>query len=429
MRARRALTACVVALGLIAAACSDDGTGASPTSSEAPVPTIPDRGNVDGVLRLGYLLPVSGQSASVGPPMIKGIEMAVRDINAAGGVNGEALTLVGGDEGDDPSVAGVTVDRLLNGEKIDVLIGPASSTTALSVLGRTTAGGVLTCSPSNTALALEQFPDDGYYVRSAPSDRLQGVALAEVIAEGGYQTVALMSPNDDYGRGLSDVLVDQLRVNGIRVTINYAYDPNGTNFAPDVRRVLETDPEAIAVIGLPDTAGLVLRKLIDLGAGPDRLPTFVTDGLRVPNLYQHVDSTRPDATAGIRGTAVATAPTTFGSTFGDEFAAFAPGSPSTFASYAYDCAVILALAAQATRSDDGTLIRDEIVNVTRGGVPCRTYESCKRLLDLGRNIDYEGASGPLDFTDIGDPSRGTYDVFVYNPDGTDTTERQIQVGP
>ena len=66
-------------------------------------------------------------------------------------------------------------------------------------------------------LALEQFPDDGYYVRSAPSDRLQGVVLAEVIAEGGYQTVALMSPNDDYGRGLSDVLVDQLRVNGIRV--------------------------------------------------------------------------------------------------------------------------------------------------------------------------------------------------------------------
>ena len=107
-----------------------------------------------------------------------------------------------------------------------------------------------------------------------------------------------MSPNDDYGRGLSDVLVDQLRVNGIRVTINYAYDPNGTNFAPDVRRVLETDPEAIAVIGLPDTAGLVLRKLIDLGAGPDRLPTFVTDGLRVPNLYQQVDSTRPDVDRG-----------------------------------------------------------------------------------------------------------------------------------
>ena len=72
--------------------------------------------------------------------MIKGIEMAVRDINAAGGVNGEALTLVGGDEGDDPSVAGVTVDDLLNSEKIDVLIGPASSTTALSVLGRTSRG-------------------------------------------------------------------------------------------------------------------------------------------------------------------------------------------------------------------------------------------------------------------------------------------------
>ena len=430
MRLTRTVAALVVALGLFgAAACSDDGSSTSSTTSEAPEPTIPDRGNVDGALRIGYLLPTSGQSATVGPPMIKGIEMAVRDINAAGGVNGEQVTLVGGDEGDDPSVAGVTLDRLLNAEKIDVLIGPASSTTALRVLGRTTSAGVLTCSPSNTALALEQFPDDGYYVRTAPSDRLQGVALAEVIAEGGYRTIALMSPNDDYGRGLADVLVDQLRVQGIRVTISYLYDPSGTNFAPDVRKVLETNPESIAVIGLPDTAGLILRKLIDLGAGPDRMPTFVTDGLRVTNLYQSVDPTRPDATAGIRGTSVATVPEGATTDFATEFTAFAPGSPMTFAPYAYDCAVSLALAAQATRSDDSGLLRDEIINVTRGGVACRTYADCKRLLDLGRNIDYEGASGPLDLNDIGDPSRATYDVFVYNPDGTDTTERQVQVSP
>ena len=76
-----------------------------------------------------------------------------------------------------------------------------------------------------------------------------------MIAEGGYQTVALMSPNDDYGRGLADVLVDQLRENGIRVTISYLYDPNGTNFAPDVRQVLETDPESIAVIGASEQPG------------------------------------------------------------------------------------------------------------------------------------------------------------------------------
>jgi branched-chain amino acid transport system substrate-binding protein len=323
----------------------------------------------------------------------------------------------------------VGVDQLLNTEKVDTLIGPASSTTALSVLGRITGAGVLDCSPSSTALALEQFPDDGYYVRTAPSDRLQGVALGEVIAEGGYRTVAIMSPNDDYGQGMAEVLVDEMRVNGIRVTISYLYDANGTNFAPDVREVLETDPEAIAVVGLPDTGGLVLRKLVDLGAGPDDLPTFVTDGLRVSNLYQSVDPSRPDATAGIRGTAVATVPEASATAFLDEFARFAPGSATTFAPYAYDCAVILALASQATLSDDSALIRDEIINVTRGGVTCRSYADCKRMLDLGRNINYEGASGPIDFTDIGDPSEATFDVFVYNPDGTDTTERQIEVGP
>ena len=291
------------------------------------LPTIPDRGNVDGVLKIGYLLPTSGDAANVGPPMISGIEIAIRDINAAGGVNGQPVSLVGGDEGSDASVTGVGADQLLNSEKVDVLIGPASSTTALSVLGRITGAGVLDCSPSSTALALEQFPDDGYYVRTAPSDRLQGVALAEVIAEGGYRTVALMSPNDDYGQGMADVLVDELRENGIRVTISYAYDASGTNFAPDVRQVLETDPEAIAVIGLPDTAGLVLRKLIDLGAGPDQLPTFVPDGLRVANLYQRVDPNRPESTAGIRGTAVATVPEDSASQFLEEFAGWHPARP------------------------------------------------------------------------------------------------------
>ena len=148
-----------------------------------------------------------------------------------------------------------------------------------------TNAGVLTCSPSNTALALEQFPDDGYYVRTAPSDRLQGVALSEVIAEGGYRTIALMSPNDDYGRGMADVLVDQLKIQGIRVTINYLYDPNGTNFAPDVRKVLETNAKPIAVIGLPRHRKLILRKLVDPAPAPTACrrssPTFM-----VTNLYQ-----------------------------------------------------------------------------------------------------------------------------------------------
>ena len=143
--------------------------------------------------------------------MIKGIEMAVRDINAAGGVNGEQVTIVGGDEGDDPvgrrserrSAAEHREGRRADRPRVVDDGAPACSDAS-------PARACSTCSPSNTALALEQFPDDGYYVRTAPSDRLQGVALAEVIAEGGYRTVALMSPNDDYGRGMADVLVDQL---------------------------------------------------------------------------------------------------------------------------------------------------------------------------------------------------------------------------
>ncbi len=96
VKPRRILGASLVVAALLASACSGDDSPAAPPSTDLVVPTIPDRGNVDGVLKIGYLLPTSGDAANVGPPMISGIEMAIRDINAAGGVNGQPVSLVGG---------------------------------------------------------------------------------------------------------------------------------------------------------------------------------------------------------------------------------------------------------------------------------------------------------------------------------------------
>ena len=316
----------MVAVGLFgAAACSDDGIFRVPHDERSPIADDPRPGNVDGVLRIGYLLPTSGQSATVGPPMIKGIEMAVRDINAAGGVNGEQVTLVGGDEGDDPSVAGVTLDNLLNVEKIDVLIGPASSTTALRVLGRRHQCG------RAHVLTLEHRPR----ARAVPRRRVLR-AHRTIRPAAGRRAL-----RGHRRRWLSHDRADEperrLRQRHGRRARRSAEDPGHPGddqlaVRPERHQLRSRRaqgprdrPESIAVIGLPDTAGLILRKLVDLGAGPDRLPTFVTDGLRVPNLYQSVDPTRPEVTAGIRGTSVATVPSTSDSDFATEFAAFAPG--------------------------------------------------------------------------------------------------------
>jgi len=68
-----------------------------------------------------------------------------------------------------------------------------------------------------------------------------------------------------------------------------------------------------------------------------------------------------------------------------------------------------------------------VVTVSRNGIVCRAYADCTKLLALGRAIDYDGASGPIDLTDDGNPTRADVDVFTFDDTGKDVTERQMLV--
>ena len=70
---------------------------------------------------------------------------------------------------------------------------------------------------------------------------------------------------------------------------------------------------------------------------------------------------------------------------------------------------------------------NEIIGVTSGGTKCSTFSECYELVQAGEDIDYDGASGPLEFTDVGEPSGGVYDVYQYDAEGVPNTESQIEV--
>src|SRR5437879_754470 len=113
------LVAVLFAAALLAAACGSDNKSNTSATTQKPAPS----GTSDGTLKLGYLLPQTGDLSFLGPPMIKGVEMAIRDINAAGGVNGKDVQLAQADDGTDPDVASAAVDKLLNTDKVDAIIG------------------------------------------------------------------------------------------------------------------------------------------------------------------------------------------------------------------------------------------------------------------------------------------------------------------
>ncbi|HUW03399.1 MAG TPA: ABC transporter substrate-binding protein [Acidimicrobiales bacterium] len=398
------------------------GVTAGDDISEAITPAAgADRGNVDGTLTIGSVLPSSGDLAVLGEPMNKAVELAIADINEAGGVLDGDVVLDARDSGTDEQVASDAVDGLL-GTPTDVIVGAASSRISLSVIDKITGAGVPECSPSNTGLDFTTYEDGGYYFRTAPPDNLQAKVMAdELIIPDGPESVAIIALADSYGQGFAGALETELTNAGLEVPANIPYDPNGTNFDSDVAELADTGADAYVLWGFPDTGSTILSAMIENGIGPADTQIYAGDGMQSSSLGQLVDPSNPAIVAGIKGTAPSAAPPDGEPTFPDRFAEFAPGVDTIFSAHAYDCTIVFALAALEAGSDDPLDIAGSMNAVTEGGEKCTNFADCKALIEAGTDIDYDGASGALDFVNAGEPGAGAYDIWNFS-DETEPAE-------
>ena len=149
--------------------------------------------------------------AFLGPPEFAGVDLAVKDINDAGGVNGKQVEVTNSDSGDTSTdTASQSVDRLLS-NNVDAIIGAASSSVSLSVIDKITGAGVLQISPANTSHELTDYADKGLYFRTAPPDVLQGRVLGDLILADGNTTLGILALQDSYGTGLADAAPEVVR--------------------------------------------------------------------------------------------------------------------------------------------------------------------------------------------------------------------------
>jgi ABC-type branched-subunit amino acid transport system substrate-binding protein len=242
-------------------AASGGAAGASPTGKP------PDRGNVNGTLNIGQLAPQTGQLSNIVQSLTTPVNMAIDEINAAGGVLDNPVTYAQADDGTDPTVASQSLDRLLNSDRVDAIMGPASSDTMLGILDKVRGAGVLTCSGSTTSAELSRAKSGGYFFRTAPPDRLQGPALSELILKDGHSKVGILVRNDAYGVGFGKSLKRALQAGGARVVADVAYDADATNFDADVQKVADKRPDAIVVIGFNDDGAKIVTTMIGKNLG------------------------------------------------------------------------------------------------------------------------------------------------------------------
>lgn len=412
------------ALVLFAGACSDDDDDAatddttettadtSGDTTETTAGTDAEPGaSVDGTLTLGSLMPLTGDLQDYGPGMAQAIELAIEDINAAGGVLDQDVVLVSEDSGSDPTVAGPAADKLVTTENVDAIMGAAGSTATLQgVLPNTSVAERVACSGSATSPELSFYEDDGLFFRTAPSDAFQSQLIADQMAAEGYASVAIVNRADDYGQAFADASAEYLEDAGAEVVASVAVDPEGTDFDADVQQVVDAAPDAVMLILFPEEGANILSSMIEAGAGPADLPIYVTDGLASDELGASVDEANPAAVDGIVGTRPGSAgegPVAFNERLQD-----AGITEVTFAAQFYDCTVATALAAVSAGTDDPRAIADALPDVTREGTKCFDFAECLALIDAGDDIDYDGVTG-FDFDDEGETAFATYDLWEF----------------
>ena len=222
-------------------------------------------------LRIGTLLPQTGDLSFAYPPLRAAAALAVADINDAGGVFGVDVEWLEGDDGTRPEVAKETVaDQIEAG--VHVIIGAAASQVTAAVLPDVVAAKRILFTPASTAHDLMNLEHDGYLFRTAPSDLLQGAALADMILRDGVARVAVISRQDAYGDGLRDNTVEALRRFGVPMgdIIQLSYpvvdDPSQPIPGLDelVARVVRDEPEGILIIGFAESAQII-QALADAG--------------------------------------------------------------------------------------------------------------------------------------------------------------------
>ena len=383
-----------------------------------------------GPLRIAVLFPFSGDLSDFGDPFLQAAELAVDQINAAGGVNGQPIELVQGDSATSPQQAVEEARRLIELEGVSAIIGPAGSGETLPVAESVTGpAGVLEVTMSATSPALTIANDNDFLFRTVISDAAQGVVMADVAREQGYESACVLYVNNAYGQGLSEAFAERFTAEGGTVTAQVPHEQEQASYASELAQCTEGDPDVLVGAAYPESGRVFLRELVESGDVPSLI---FSDGLQSPDMFAELGW---EAFEGSYGTAAGAPETDAAAMFEqawEEAYGEIPAVP--YLREINDAVFLIALAAEQADSTDSTAIRDALREVanepgTAVGPGQEGWQTAVASIDAGEDINYEGAAGPVDLDENGDVSRGTIIVWQVQGEAIETTDsREIDLG-
>jgi|Deesub1362B_J571_1020462.scaffolds.fasta_scaffold01740_5 ABC-type branched-subunit amino acid transport system substrate-binding protein len=386
MERRWYLLFAIAAVGLLLfAGCAQKPAEKAPEAVTTPPPTKEEAPPKVEEIKIGVLLPLSGNLAPFGEGMVKGARVAEKEINDAGGVLGAKVKLVVEDTATDPAKAVDAAQKLIKIDGIQAIVGAAASSSTLAVAPICEENHVVLVSPASTSPLVTDAGD--YVFRVVASDTLQGKVLADLAIGQGYKKAATFVINNDYGIGLQEVFKESFEAKGGSVVVQIQYDPGKGDYRTELQQVKDSGAEMIMFVSYPEDASVILKQAMELGL-PQKW--IAAEGIASKEMFSYAGM--KEAMEGMLLTKPASA------TDSEEYqhfyklfkAMYPDEEPGIYADTTYDATMMIAKAIEKAGSYDGEKIKDALYEISKG---------------------YMGATGDKTFDENGDILYQDYVIF------------------
>jgi ABC-type branched-subunit amino acid transport system substrate-binding protein len=411
--------------------------GAAATAATVGLLVAPAQGaaakNCAFQLKIGDVLPFTGDLAAYGANLDRAVKIAVGLQNAAlkkAGLSKKiSVKLVGSEDGQTQATASVeAATKLIKVNHANVIIGEmASSATIPMAQSVTIPNKVVQISPTSSAPQISDIPDNGYLWRTYPSDTLQGKVLAQaaVDAFGKGAKLNVGARNDAFGTALKQLFVTEYERLGGKIGVNISWNPTQATFDTEAGQLVSGSPAGWVIIDFPDTFAKFAPSLVRSGKW-DASKTFMTEALRNTTVLDAIGT----PVVGLRGTAASAAGGPAGASFAAYWKSHVTGAkPYTgFEGTALDAANVAFLAALHACSASPAKIKANLDSVSGPPGTKVTYlqlGKAIKLLRAGKEIDYEGAFSPVDFDAKGDIGSAVFEIWKYSGKGTIDTLKTV----
>ncbi|BFM39039.1 Extracellular ligand-binding receptor [Synechocystis sp. LKSZ1] len=384
----------------------------------------PQAGGGDG-LKLGALLPTTGDLSAIGQNLPIAFKLAVDTVNACGGVNGKPVTTVIEDDQTDPAAGATAMTKLTESDRVAGVVGSFASSVSSAAIPIAVKNKVMMISPASTSPVFTEQAQkgdfQGFWARTAPPDTYQAKALAALANKKGFKNLSTVVINNDYGVGFERVFVEASEKDGAKILNKdqpVRYDPKAATLDTEAGQAFANKPNAVAAVLYADTGSVLVQAAYKQGL-TNGVTLLLTDGVYTEDFVTKVgkDASGKSILAGALGTvpgadgqALAAFSQKWKEKTGKEMTAYVP--------HTYDATVLMMLAAEAAKANTGEAIKSKIREVAAGPGQ-EVSDACEAiaLIRAGKAVNYQGASGNVDIDANGDVV-GSYDVWTVLPDGT-----------